>query len=462
MTLEKALRLAELMEPGHVVDRELLIEFLNELEGLVQTEIMLIAPEEVTSYTTEDLNRELLLRPPHDKIYVHYLTAMIRMVQKEFDDYNNQQAVVDEKLRGFKRWFLQTYRPADTHDRNYINQTPGTVGTAWRGYYLTAYGIALKHGFTGTEAEWLTSLKGDQGGPGAPALMRYDAESGYLQWQSRGDEYWQDLVLVADIVEAAANAAAEKAAADAAAYADAADRARAEAELMAGHADDAARRAEAAADRAAGALEGCATEAYVKAEMEAVWAEIRYVPIAISNFRHSAGTVELGTVLESVGLSWVLNKDPAQQSLNGVLIPSVARAVAAPGPFDKTTKFSLAVTDERGAPDTASTTVYFHNAVYYGTHTGTAMPTDEQLRALPKKLQSGRGLDLKGNAGVGQYLIYACPTSYGTPEFWYNGIQGGFYKLGTMLHTNASGHKENYDIWLSGADELGTRTITVK
>lgn len=30
-------------------------------------------------------------------------------------------------------------------------------------YYLTAYGIAVKHGFTGTEEEWLASLKGDPG-----------------------------------------------------------------------------------------------------------------------------------------------------------------------------------------------------------------------------------------------------------------------------------------------------------
>ena len=38
-------------------------------------------------------------------------------------------------------------------------------GTAWRGYYLTAYGIAVKHGFTGTETEWLESLKGEKGDP---------------------------------------------------------------------------------------------------------------------------------------------------------------------------------------------------------------------------------------------------------------------------------------------------------
>ena len=32
-------------------------------------------------------------------------------------------------------------------------------------YYLTAYGIAVKHGFRGTEEEWLESLKGERGDP---------------------------------------------------------------------------------------------------------------------------------------------------------------------------------------------------------------------------------------------------------------------------------------------------------
>ena len=33
-------------------------------------------------------------------------------------------------------------------------------------YYLSAYGIAVKHGFTGTEAEWIESLKGEKGEAG--------------------------------------------------------------------------------------------------------------------------------------------------------------------------------------------------------------------------------------------------------------------------------------------------------
>lgn len=33
-------------------------------------------------------------------------------------------------------------------------------------YYLSAYAIAVKHGFVGTEAEWLASLKGEKGDGG--------------------------------------------------------------------------------------------------------------------------------------------------------------------------------------------------------------------------------------------------------------------------------------------------------
>jgi hypothetical protein len=37
-------------------------------------------------------------------------------------------------------------------------------------YYMTAYGIAVKRGFAGTEPEWLESLRGAVGPPGGGAL----------------------------------------------------------------------------------------------------------------------------------------------------------------------------------------------------------------------------------------------------------------------------------------------------
>ena len=36
---------------------------------------------------------------------------------------------------------------------------PAPSGKPWEGYYYSAYGIAVKHGFQGTEEEWLESLK---------------------------------------------------------------------------------------------------------------------------------------------------------------------------------------------------------------------------------------------------------------------------------------------------------------
>ena len=70
------------------------------------------------------------------------------------------------------------------------------IGTEWRGYYITAYGIAVKHGFQGTEEEWLASLKGDGG---EPVVIRYDVDAQQLQWKYESDTEWQALMSLADL-----------------------------------------------------------------------------------------------------------------------------------------------------------------------------------------------------------------------------------------------------------------------
>ena len=46
----------------------------------------------------------------------------------------------------------------------------------------SAYNIAVDNGFTGTETEWLESLKGNTGEPGAPGADGYTPV--------RGTDYW--------------------------------------------------------------------------------------------------------------------------------------------------------------------------------------------------------------------------------------------------------------------------------
>ena len=108
MKIERVIQLAGMIERGNVLPEELAIEFLSELDGMIQSDIMLHAPEEIVHY--DSTQQELLLRPPHDGLYVSYLVAMIRQCQGEFERYNNAQEIVEDKLKTFRRWYIHHYQ----------------------------------------------------------------------------------------------------------------------------------------------------------------------------------------------------------------------------------------------------------------------------------------------------------------------------------------------------------------
>lgn len=150
MKLKTILQLVDSIKPN-AFDPEIKVQWLNECEGLVQTEIMLLAPEEVIEYTwAEDQETELLAGKPHHKIYWVYLAALIDFAHGEFDKYNNAVTVFNAYFAEYQRWYTDAYRPADGEPIE-------------KGYYLSAYGIAVKHGFTGSEEAWLISLMGPPG-----------------------------------------------------------------------------------------------------------------------------------------------------------------------------------------------------------------------------------------------------------------------------------------------------------
>lgn len=283
MKIERVIQLAGMMERGNVLPEELAIEFLSEFDGLIQSDIMLHAPEEIVRYDNKD--QELILRPPHDGLYVSFLVSMIRQCQGEFEGYNNAQEIVEDKLKAFRRWYIHHYRPADTGSRNY---TGGTSADGFGFAYLTAYGLAVKHGYQGSEEEWLQSLHGEKGDPGEAARMRYDAQRDMIQW-GIGEE-WHDLYTMAQVLaplyaklnEMAARVEAAAEAAEGAA--DAAQTAKGqvvdalhEAE---GHAREAlaqANKAKAAAEGAAGSAKSAAESAQTAQEAAGVVEELELV-----------------------------------------------------------------------------------------------------------------------------------------------------------------------------------------
>ena len=117
---------------------------------------MLLAVEEVISYSYEqDKNVKMLAVPPHDKIYWTYLSALVDFANGEYNKYANTMQLFNSYFSEYMRWYALHYRPADGE-------------AVKQGYYLSAYGIAVEHGFSGTEEDWLASLKGDKGDTGAP------------------------------------------------------------------------------------------------------------------------------------------------------------------------------------------------------------------------------------------------------------------------------------------------------
>lgn len=114
-------------------------------------------PEEsataAVSYT--EYEKELLVPKPHDKLYLSYLLAMIDLANAETRNYANSITVFNEDYQEYSGYYGLNVNPADGR-------------AEFKGYYISAYSIARKNGFTGTEQEWLKSLEGSRGADGAP------------------------------------------------------------------------------------------------------------------------------------------------------------------------------------------------------------------------------------------------------------------------------------------------------
>lgn len=154
MTLDQVIQMADSIKPN-AFPANAKTEWVNECEGMVQTQVMLFAIEEVITYDYErDKSKELLVLPPHSKIYWAYVCAMIDFANGEYDKYANSMQMFNAFFGEYMRWFAKVYRPADTHAGTLCDER------FWKGYYLTAYGLAVKHGYTGSESEWVDMIGG--------------------------------------------------------------------------------------------------------------------------------------------------------------------------------------------------------------------------------------------------------------------------------------------------------------
>ena len=112
----------------------------------------MLALSEITPYSATPT--EALAAPyPYDGIYLLWMEAQVDFSNGEYERYTNTMQRYNAAWNDLARHIAKCIRPV--------------YGRAVeQGYYLSAYGIAKAHGYTGTEAEWLASLKGAAGEPG--------------------------------------------------------------------------------------------------------------------------------------------------------------------------------------------------------------------------------------------------------------------------------------------------------
>lgn len=192
--------------------------------------------------------------------------------------------------------------------------------------------------------------------------------------------------------------------------------------------------------------------------------EFEYVPIAINSFTNNKNTVEMGTKITDVILNWALNKDPKTMTIDSESItPLTTRTKTYSGQNITTNKtYTLKVTDEKDASATKSTSITFLNGVYWGAKAASGSYDSAFILGLSKGLQSNKNKTFTVDAAAGQHIFYALPARYGACTFNVGGFDGGFTKVSTIEFTNASGYKENYDIYKSVNAGLGNTTVTVK
>lgn len=185
MTITQAMTAAEGLT-GQVFPQEALLRWLSELDGQLAFEVYGV--DSWTAYSEEDLGSLLLVPYPWDGLYVHKLEAMTYFSNGEYDRYANAQRMYEEALGEFKR-FVQRTRARCGEVTITQGGDGGSAVTAivrgcdvWR--YISAYGLAVLHGYEGTPEEWLESLKGE---PGQDGSVSFDDLTPEQKAEIKGD-----------------------------------------------------------------------------------------------------------------------------------------------------------------------------------------------------------------------------------------------------------------------------------
>ena len=92
------------------------IKWLSDLDGVIKAEIIDTheGGEDISfsGYTDEtDLNTELLVPAPYDKLYTHYLEMQIDYANNEYGKYNNSTMMYNTAYNAYQLYYNSRHKP---------------------------------------------------------------------------------------------------------------------------------------------------------------------------------------------------------------------------------------------------------------------------------------------------------------------------------------------------------------
>lgn len=124
MTIQEAIDRVDELKPNQYTDAEKL-KWLSELDGRVDRDILSnyegYVPGAYEEYDEEtDPNMELLVEPPYDEMYIHFLMSKIDYHNAEYTRYNNSANMFNTMFAGYAQEYLKTHMPIRKSFRNVL------------------------------------------------------------------------------------------------------------------------------------------------------------------------------------------------------------------------------------------------------------------------------------------------------------------------------------------------------
>lgn len=196
--------------------------------------------------------------------------------------------------------------------------------------------------------------------------------------------------------------------------------------------------------------------------------DLAYTAIAFVSASATNSSNEIGSTVKDTVVTWSLNKEPESLTIKfgSEPVEDLDRSVRSKSYSGKTitsnTNIVISAMDERDAKAVRTVSITFQPRAYWGVVPNKESYENADILGLSgNALTSSRARTINVNAGADEYILYAIPSSFGTPTFRINGFEGGFVKVETINFTNASGYSQNYDIYKSVNPNLGNTQVVI-